>query len=162
MSLPATRTAPLSANSKPAAMRSAVVLPQPDGPSSETSSPWWTSRSNWCKATLSPKVLRIDEYVRLLMSPSADGRAGCVGEHVLDDQVALGAGCLGTRQQREDAEQERGARQRQQRESDAALRIATEVLEAERGECVLGERDGDRELAQHDCRCEEGGGDQRC
>ena len=33
MSLPSTRTDPASAVSKPATMRSAVVLPQPDGPS---------------------------------------------------------------------------------------------------------------------------------
>ena len=33
MSEPPTSTAPESANSKPAAMRSAVVLPQPEGPS---------------------------------------------------------------------------------------------------------------------------------
>jgi hypothetical protein len=39
MSLPSTRTDPVSAVSKPATMRSAVVLPQPDGPSSATSSP---------------------------------------------------------------------------------------------------------------------------
>jgi|HubBroStandDraft_2_1064218.scaffolds.fasta_scaffold09401_2 hypothetical protein len=39
MSLPSTRTAPVSAVSKPATMRRAVVLPQPEGPSSATSSP---------------------------------------------------------------------------------------------------------------------------
>ena len=39
MSLPSISTSPASANSKPATIRSAVVLPQPDGPSSATSSP---------------------------------------------------------------------------------------------------------------------------
>ena len=38
-SLPSTRTSPASACSKPATIRSAVVLPQPDGPSRATSSP---------------------------------------------------------------------------------------------------------------------------
>src|SRR5215469_4514672 len=39
MSLPSTVTVPLSAVSNPARIRRAVVLPQPDGPSSATSSP---------------------------------------------------------------------------------------------------------------------------
>ena len=39
MSLPSTVTVPLSAVSNPARIRSAVVLPQPEGPSSATSSP---------------------------------------------------------------------------------------------------------------------------
>ena len=38
-SLPSISTSPESANSNPATTRSAVVLPQPDGPSSATSSP---------------------------------------------------------------------------------------------------------------------------
>ena len=37
--------APPVGSSKPATQRSVVVLPQPDGPSSETSSPSATSRS---------------------------------------------------------------------------------------------------------------------
>ena len=39
MSLPPTWTRPQSGSSKPAIMRSVVVLPQPDGPSSEKNSP---------------------------------------------------------------------------------------------------------------------------
>ena len=38
-SLPSTDTVPEVASSSPARMRSAVVLPQPDGPSSATNSP---------------------------------------------------------------------------------------------------------------------------
>jgi hypothetical protein len=62
-----TITAPESANSKPAAMRRAVVLPQPDGPSSEMSSPCLTSRSSLSSATVGPNVLRTETKLRLLM-----------------------------------------------------------------------------------------------
>jgi hypothetical protein len=50
MSLPFTVTEPLSAVSKPARMRSAVVLPQPDGPSSATNSPGAISTERRFKA----------------------------------------------------------------------------------------------------------------
>src|SRR5258708_16210831 len=45
MSSPSRRTLPRSAASRPATIRSKVVLPQPDGPSSETNSPAATPRS---------------------------------------------------------------------------------------------------------------------
>ena len=51
-------TVPLSARSNPAAMRSAVVLPQPLGPRRLISSPGWTSRSIASSATFAPNVLR--------------------------------------------------------------------------------------------------------
>ncbi len=53
-----TYTSPESANSKPAAMRSAVVFPHPDGPSRLISSPSLTSRSRCCSAVVAAKVLR--------------------------------------------------------------------------------------------------------
>jgi hypothetical protein len=55
MSLPSTRTDPVSAVSKPATMRSAVVLPQPDGPSSATSSPGAISMDSPSSARVAPK-----------------------------------------------------------------------------------------------------------
>ena len=54
-----TRTAPESGRSNPAAMRSAVVLPQPDGPSRLTSSPGSIARSNDSSAAAPANVLRI-------------------------------------------------------------------------------------------------------
>src|SRR6266566_5674821 len=39
-------TRPLSTGSSPASIRSAVVLPEPDGPTSTMNSPSWTSRSS--------------------------------------------------------------------------------------------------------------------
>src|ERR1700693_3452160 len=43
--LPSTRTSPPSGSSNPAIMRKVVVLPQPDGPSRHTNSPWLTVKS---------------------------------------------------------------------------------------------------------------------
>ena len=54
MSLPSTMTDPVSADSKPATMRRAVVLPQPDGPSSATSSPGAISSDSPSSARVVP------------------------------------------------------------------------------------------------------------
>src|SRR5215510_678653 len=43
--------------SRPAIMRRVVVLPQPEGPSRQTTSPAATSRSTWSTAVRSPKTL---------------------------------------------------------------------------------------------------------
>ncbi len=55
---PSTSTSPESGCSKPASMRSAVVLPQPDGPSRARSSPGRTDRSSPSRATVPPKSRR--------------------------------------------------------------------------------------------------------
>ena len=61
MSLPLTDIEPLSAVSNPARMRSAVVLPQPEGPSRATNSPGAISTDNWSRARIAPNVLvRLD------------------------------------------------------------------------------------------------------
>ena len=60
MSAPETDTVPASARSNPAAMRSAVVFPQPDGPSRLTSSPGCSTRSSPSSATTGPNVLRME------------------------------------------------------------------------------------------------------
>ena len=54
MSLPSTRTDPVSADSKPATMRRAVVLPQPEGPSSATNSPGAISSESPSRARVVP------------------------------------------------------------------------------------------------------------
>ena len=43
--LPPTRISPPSGSRNPAIIRSVVVLPQPDGPSRQTNSPWPTDSS---------------------------------------------------------------------------------------------------------------------
>ena len=56
-SLPSTETEPASAVSNPARMRSAVVLPQPEGPSSATNSPGAISSDSRSSARTVPNVL---------------------------------------------------------------------------------------------------------
>src|SRR5262245_57973465 len=53
---PPSMTSPAVADSRPAIMRSVVVLPHPDGPSRHTTSPAPTSRSTSRTATTSPKI----------------------------------------------------------------------------------------------------------
>src|SRR3546814_891524 len=57
MSSPSSRMAPSLGVSKPASMRSSVVLPQPEGPSSEKNSRLKMSRETLSTATKSPKLL---------------------------------------------------------------------------------------------------------
>src|SRR3954454_20257554 len=59
MSAPPSVTRPVSGRSNPAMMRSVVVFPDPDGPSSVKNSPSPTARSTSSTATTSPYVLRI-------------------------------------------------------------------------------------------------------
>src|ERR1051325_2363301 len=59
MSSPPSVTLPWSGCSKPAMMRSVVVLPDPEGPSSVKNSPALTWRSTLSTATTSPYVFRI-------------------------------------------------------------------------------------------------------
>src|SRR5712691_6946050 len=58
MSSPPSRIVPASGRSKPAIIRSVVVLPDPDGPSSVKNSPSATRRSTSSTATTLPYVLR--------------------------------------------------------------------------------------------------------
>ena len=57
MRCPAITTSPAVARSSPAIMRSVVVLPQPDGPSRQTTSPAATDRSASRTAVKSPNFL---------------------------------------------------------------------------------------------------------
>ena len=55
MSTPSSRISPASGRSKPAIMRSVVVLPQPDGPTIEKNSPPGMSSEMSSTAATSPK-----------------------------------------------------------------------------------------------------------
>src|SRR5215212_6093614 len=57
MSWPSIRMRPVSGVSKPAIMRSRVVLPQPEPPKRANSSPRWMSRSTPSTAAIAPKRL---------------------------------------------------------------------------------------------------------
>jgi hypothetical protein len=56
-SWPSIRIRPSVGVSKPASIRSRVVLPQPDGPSSEKNSPSWMDSDTLSTATILPKRL---------------------------------------------------------------------------------------------------------
>src|SRR6187402_1424622 len=64
MSRPACTIVPEVCTSSPATMRSNVVLPQPEGPRKQMSSPWCTPRLTSCSATKLPNSLRIWESSR--------------------------------------------------------------------------------------------------
>ncbi len=55
ISLPSILMRPVEGVSNPATMRSTVVLPQPDGPSSDTNSPFWMSRLKSFTTRVAPK-----------------------------------------------------------------------------------------------------------
>ena len=61
-SSPSTSTAPEVGWSKPASRRSAVVLPQPEGPSSASSSPGSIRRLSPARAAVLPKTRRTSRY----------------------------------------------------------------------------------------------------
>src|SRR5262245_10553520 len=86
MSMPSTTTEPASGTSNPAAMRSAVVLPQPLGPSSVTSSPAVSSRSRCASAVVEPNrfctPLNSSVAMRSLLAPRlVDGHAYRADRH---------------------------------------------------------------------------------
>jgi len=55
---PSTRISPLVRESRPASMSSSVLLPQPDGPTSETKAPGAMARSMGSSALTSPAFER--------------------------------------------------------------------------------------------------------
>src|SRR5438132_2641521 len=67
MSRPACTIRPAVCTSRPAMMRSSVVLPHPEGPRKHNSSPGWTSRLTPFSAANSPNSLRIPESSRKAM-----------------------------------------------------------------------------------------------
>ena len=84
MSLPSTRTRPPSRRSRPASTRSAVVLPQPEGPSSATSSPG---------AIVDREAVEgADLAVVALEALELDGDAGAGGQGAQPSSAACDAG----------------------------------------------------------------------
>src|SRR5688500_12697976 len=64
MSRPAWVMVPEVCTSRPATMRSSVVLPQPEGPRKQISSPWCTPRLTSCSATTLPNSFLMCESSR--------------------------------------------------------------------------------------------------
>ena len=71
MTWPSIVIVPLVGSSRPAIMRSVVVLPQPDGPSSETNSPEASARLTSSTATTPPKRQPTRASASLLTRSSA-------------------------------------------------------------------------------------------
>src|SRR5690242_14994619 len=72
---PSMKSRPSLIDSSPAIMRSVVLFPHPDGPTSTTSSPSATSRSTACTATAPPSyTLRSPSSVRRAMSSLSHAR----------------------------------------------------------------------------------------
>src|SRR5690348_15703428 len=86
MLFPSSRTSPLVGWSNPAMMRSAVVFPQPLGPSSDSSSPEPTLRSTESTATTSPNCLRSCRISRLAMVPLPRHSDGAPVAHPAADE----------------------------------------------------------------------------
>src|SRR5262249_1837273 len=71
-SRPSSRTAPPLGSTKPAIICKVVVLPQPDGPSSETNSPFSTPRQRLSTARCEPKrLLRFSRTRKLMARPAS-------------------------------------------------------------------------------------------
>jgi hypothetical protein len=66
---PSISMVPVAGGMKPAIMRKVVVLPQPDGPSSETNSPLAISSEKSSTALKLPKLLPMFLRTSLLMLP---------------------------------------------------------------------------------------------
>src|SRR5581483_3966459 len=153
-SRPSTTTRPSSGRSKPATMRSAVVLPQPDGPSSERNSPSPSLISIPSSAFTVPKSrwrFWSSRNATIVLPRRGDDRAPCASLAADEEE----------RQHRRPRYPEAEQRERAGRE---ALRLVDELDED--GERLEGGEVRDRELA-HDDRegqerpCERRGADVR-
>src|SRR6185436_9549821 len=83
MSRPACRIVPADCTSSPATMRSSVVLPQPEGPRKQMSSPWRTPRLTPFSAAKSPNSLRMPWSSRksLIWIPDDSGMTSLSSSH---------------------------------------------------------------------------------
>ena len=145
MSWPPTTTRPASASSSPASSRSAVVLPQPDGPSSATSSPGAMGRSSPSRARTAPKLRR--RSVRRTATPGGAvvRRIAAVGGHVSSPcERRRGGRCRRrTGEQQHEREHQRGKRHG---DRDRGVALAEQV---DRDlQVVAVEQAGDGELAE--------------
>jgi hypothetical protein len=92
MSRPWSRIWPLVGSSKPATIRSVVVLPQPDGPSSEKNSPSAMRRSTCSTARTSPAAEEnrfSTPTSSIAGSPSSSGGAWRLAACTLVSAIAL-------------------------------------------------------------------------
>src|SRR5881397_1526450 len=80
---PSKRISPLSGVSKPAIIRSVVVLPQPEPPTSETSSPGWMSSDSPSTAVAPAKRLRTSRRTMFIASSAREFLQPLLDEPIL-------------------------------------------------------------------------------
>src|SRR5256885_5512149 len=149
-SLPATTMRPWSGRSKPATSRSAVVLPQPDGPRSDRNSPSPSEMSIPFSALTVPKSRwRFWSSRYPISAPSARS----------SEDTPRAAALASHEQEREHGEPREAEAHQRQRRRGVGLRLV-DVLQEDR-ERVERREVRDRELAEHDRERQEGRADRR-
>src|SRR6185503_14020305 len=103
---------------KPAIIRSVVVLPQPDGPSSETSSPSSSARLKSSTAVTPPNARETWRSTRLIGAPSACGRSRQAGRSVPFGAAVRGRSCRGPAQHEVAAEEAKADQDQRDRDDD--------------------------------------------
>src|SRR6476659_7592158 len=96
MSRPPCQTSPEVCTSRPAMIRSSVVLPQPEGPRKQTNSPLRMPRSISCRAVKPPKSLRMRRSSRsrsavtpTRLGSALFGLAGVAAVPFVEDTLAI-------------------------------------------------------------------------
>src|SRR3954469_769334 len=149
-SFPSTTMRPASGRSKPATSRKAVVLPQPEGPSSERNSPWPSSTWMPFSAFTGPK-LRCRSWSSRYAISALSSRAA--------EDPARAAALAADEEQRE--HRAPGEAEAHQRERGGGIRLRLVYVLQEEREGVERGQVGDRELAQDHRQREEGSAQRR-
>ena len=148
MSLPSTRIRPSSISSRPPSARSAVVLPQPDGPSRATSSPGSMSMVRPSRAwTLPYQRCRSWNWTRTPARWSVAVAMDCSG-HDAGSSSAARSVARPARDTGDDDQQDEREDQRRERDGDRDECVALAEREDHDLEGVERQQRRDRELAQ--------------
>src|SRR4051794_40604689 len=169
MSLPSTRTWPEVGWSKPASRRSAVVLPQPEGPSRASSSPGSIVRSRPSSADIEPKTRRTLRYSTVVpLLTSSDGAPAmrtAVWSAVMSvstDGALVAPGVGAAVEEAEQQQHELHEQQAEDRHGGLGLTGLGGELDQPHGERLGVEQDRrDRVLAHHEGEAEEARVDDR-
>src|SRR5689334_3390993 len=149
MSSPPIVIRPALGVSKPAIIRSVVVLPQPDGPRNDTNSPFSAARLKFSTATVPPaNRFWMPSRTRKLIGWSAPSAGwSSVGPADLDPTASAAAGPT---EEGDDPHRDPGQSEADQRHGGRLVRLVlADVLEV-RAERRTVQVDRDGELADHD------------
>src|SRR5690348_12313598 len=150
MRLPAMMISPAVTRSRPAIMRKVVVLPQPEGPSRQTTSPAATERSASLTATKSPNFLVIlRASIVDIPSLSLDGAEGDAAQQVVLQEEG----------HQEDGDEEQGLDRRQQAPQDADAAARHRLVHGDRHGAGIdaGEQQREQELVPGEDQAEDEG-----